>query len=82
LPLPAKPASLAVPKPTHDAAYWAEVTKGMDFTDADKMDFPTYNRILWVGLMNGQPYPAAPSGLDLRQNRAELLAKYEMSLKN
>jgi len=81
LPLPPKPASLIVPRPTHDAAYWAEVTKGMDFTDADKMDFPTYNRILWTGLMSGQPYPAAPTGADLRQNRQELLANYDRVLK-
>ena len=81
LPLPPRPVSLIVPKPTHDAEYWAEVTKGMDFTSADKMDFPTYNRILWAGLMSSQPYPAAPTGMDLRQNRIELLARYEMSLK-
>jgi len=81
LPLPPKPAGLVVPKPTHDAAYWAEVTKGMDFTSADMMDFPAYNRILWTGLMIGQPYPAAPTGLDLSQNREELLAKHESSLR-
>jgi hypothetical protein len=52
----------------------------LDFTSADMMDFPTYNRILWTGLMNGRPYPAAPSGIDLRENREELLAKYERSL--
>jgi len=80
LPLPPKPASLIVPKPTHDAQYWAEVTKGMDFTSADKMDFPTYNRILWTGLMSGQPYPAGPTGIDLSQNREELLARHERSL--
>jgi hypothetical protein len=53
----------------------------MDFTSADKMDFPTYNRILWTGLMSNQPYPAAPTGIDLSQNREEFLAKYEKSLK-
>jgi hypothetical protein len=31
--------------------------------------------------MGGQPYPAAPTGIDLSQNREELLAKYEKSLK-
>jgi YVTN family beta-propeller protein len=77
LPLPAKPAGLRVPSPTHSAAYWAQVTQGMDFTSEDKMDFASYNRILWVGLMGNEPYPIAPTGLDLRQNRAELLAHYE-----
>ena len=80
LPLPPRPASLIVPRLTHDAAYWAEATKGMDFTSADKMDFPAYNRILWTGLMSGQPYPAGPTGIDLSQNRAELLARHEKSL--
>jgi hypothetical protein len=32
-------------------------------------------------MMGGKPYPAAPTGLDLRQNRAELLARYRRSLK-
>jgi len=64
LPLPAKPTGLIVPKPTHDAAYWARVSAGMDFTDADRIDFAAYNRILWEGLMGGTPYPAAPSELD------------------
>jgi hypothetical protein len=45
---------LIVPKPTHDAAYWARVTKAMDFTSEDKMDFAAYNRILWEGLMGGR----------------------------
>ena len=66
LPLPAKTAGLIVPQPTHDAAYWARVTEGMDFTAEDRFDFAVYNRILWAGLMGDQPYPAAPTGMDLR----------------
>jgi hypothetical protein len=64
LQLPAKPAGLIVPKPTHDAVYWARVTAGMDFTDADRIDFAAYNRILWEGLMGNTPYPAAPTEID------------------
>jgi DNA-binding beta-propeller fold protein YncE len=75
LPLPAKPTKLIVPKPTHNAKYWARVTKGMDFTSEDRMDFADYNRILWKGLMGNKPYPADPTGIDLRQNREELLAR-------
>jgi DNA-binding beta-propeller fold protein YncE len=78
---PHKRAGLTVPKPAHDAKYWARVTKGMDFTDADRVDPGDFNRILWKGMMGGKPYPAAPTGLDLRQNRAELLARYRRSLK-
>jgi hypothetical protein len=44
------------------------------------MDFASYNRILWAGLMGNQPYPAALSGTDLRLNRAVLLADHQTSL--
>lgn len=76
LPLPSRPAGLIVPQPTHAPQYWARVTEGMDFTSEDRFDFARYNRILWQGLMGDRPYPAAPTGMDLRQNRAELLARY------
>ena len=49
LPLPPKAAGLVVPKSTHNAKYWARVTKGMDFSDADRIDSAVYNRILWKG---------------------------------
>ncbi|MFZ0931959.1 MAG: hypothetical protein WAN11_25395 [Syntrophobacteraceae bacterium] len=52
----------------------------MDFTSEDRMDFADYNRILWKGLMGNKPYPAAPTGMDLRQNRKEILARYQRSL--
>ncbi len=81
LPLPAKPATLIVPKPTHNAKYWARATKGMDFTSEDQMDFADYNRILWKGLMGNKTYAAQSSGIDLRKNREELLARYHRSLK-
>jgi DNA-binding beta-propeller fold protein YncE len=81
LPLPPPSANLIVPKSTHNAKYWARVTKGMDFTAVDRIDSAVYNRILWKGLMGNKPYPATPTGLDLRQNRQELLARYRQSLK-
>jgi hypothetical protein len=31
--------------------------------------------------MGNKPYPAAPTEIDLRQNRKELLARYQRSLK-
>ena len=49
LPLPPKPAGLIVPKATHNAKYWARVTKGMDFTTEDRLDPADFNRILWKG---------------------------------
>ncbi len=81
LPLPPKAAGLIVPKSTHDAKYWARVTKNVDFSDADRIDAAVYNRILWKGLMGNRPYPAGSTGLDLRHNRAQLLANYQRSLK-
>jgi hypothetical protein len=82
LPLPPQAAGLVVPRSTHNAKYWAQVTKEMDFSDADRVDFAVYNRILWKGMMGNRPYPAGPTGLDLRQNRKELLASYQQSLKH
>jgi len=81
LPLPPKPAGLIVPKPAHNARYWARVTKGMDFDDADLVDPKDFNSILWKGMMGNKPYPNARTGVDLRQNREDLLARYRRSLK-
>ena len=63
---------------------WREVlgatTKGMDFDDADLVGPVDFNRILWKGIMGKQPFPAPPTKLDLRENREELLARYQRSL--
>lgn len=64
----------------HDAAYWAAVTKGMDFSVEDRVDPNAFNPILWQGLMGNQPYPVAATGLDLRVNRGDLLAHYRTHL--
>ncbi len=61
-------------KPRHDAAYWAEKTKGMDFSVEDHVDPDKFNRLVWYGLVGDDvPYPTARSGRDLRGNRDELL---------
>jgi hypothetical protein len=52
----------------------------MDFTEQDRVDAAVFNRILWKGMMGDKPYPAAPSGKDLRQNRDKLLSDYRLSL--
>ena len=78
LPLPGP--SLPCTNPTPNVAYWSRVTKGMDFTDADRVDGGLFNRVLWKGMMGKRPYPAAPTGLDLSHNRAQLLARYRRSL--
>jgi YVTN family beta-propeller protein len=57
-------ASLGVPytqgapvTPQHDAQYWAKLTEGMDFSEADRVPAGKFNRILWRGLMGAKPYP-------------------------
>jgi DNA-binding beta-propeller fold protein YncE len=72
---------MVVPKSTHNAKYWARVTRGMDFSSEDKFNFAVYNHILWKGLMGNKPYPAASTGKDLRINRKEYLANYQQFLK-
>lgn len=68
-------------RPLHDAAWWANATKGFDFSAEDKVDAPRYNRLLWSGIMGeGVPYPATRSGRDLRLNREQLLDEYEKGL--
>jgi hypothetical protein len=44
-------------RPSHDAAYWAAATKGMDFSVEDRVDPVAFNHILWKGLMGSKPYP-------------------------
>jgi len=78
LPLPPRPKA-ELPHPTHDAAYWAAATKGMDFSVEDRLDPLVFNQLLWQGLMGSKPYPATSSGLDLRVNRDQLLEQYRTS---
>ena len=44
-------------KPTHDAKYWAEKTRGFDFSEEDRVPAELYNKILWEGL-KGTSAPA------------------------
>ncbi len=37
-------------KPTHDVKYWAEKTRGFDFSEEDRVPAELYNKILWEGL--------------------------------
>lgn len=77
LPLPNRFAkNKTIPKPTHNAAYWADKTKEFDFTREDNISNPDkFNRIIWAGLHGDKPYPTVRSGLDLRRNRSLLLKK-------
>ena len=44
--------------PHHDAAYWAEKTKGFDFSHEDRVPPGLMNRVLWEGTMGDKPFPA------------------------
>jgi DNA-binding beta-propeller fold protein YncE len=80
LPLPPRLAkNKTIPKPTHDAAYWAYETKGLDFTHEDNVNPDKFNRIVWEGLHGDKPYPTVRSGLDLHRNRSLLLKKADVS---
>jgi hypothetical protein len=37
-------------KPTHDPQYWAEKTRGFDFSEEDRVPAGLYNKILWEGI--------------------------------
>jgi len=76
LPLPEPVVSGALPDlPRHDAGYWQTKTEGFDFTDADRLDTPRFNRILWEGMMGESPYPVKRSGVDLSGDRKALLER-------
>jgi hypothetical protein len=62
LPLNCKSAGLAAPKEKHNGAYWARVTRGLDFSKEDVVDAEMYNRILWKGIVGNKPYPGDRSG--------------------
>lgn len=75
LPLPPQQnAKARIPKSKHNAAYWARVTKGFDFSAEDLVDPVAFNRILWQGLKGDQLYPGDA-------NLAQTRAMYKQALK-
>lgn len=81
LPLPPQPVALVIPKSTHDAAYWAHVTKGFDFSKEDRVDPVAYNRILWKGLKGDQVYPGDANLAETRKRYKEALKKRDAQAK-
>jgi hypothetical protein len=61
LPLPAAQRPKVIPQPTHAGAYWAEKTKGLNFSKEDLIEPGRLNRIIWEGMMGGRPYPGTRS---------------------
>ena len=63
-----KYASGPMVRPKHSARYWAKVTAGFDFSDADRVPPARFNRVLWRGLKGGKPYPASISARQVAMN--------------
>jgi YVTN family beta-propeller protein len=60
--------------PAHSAAFWAEQTKGFDFSEEDKLDSQAFNEILWKGLKGeNSAYPSERDGRDLSRKRKKIL---------
>jgi len=59
--------SRAYTKPLHNAQYWSDRMRGMNFTVEDKLDTERYNKALWQGLKGEDvPYPTVRDGRNLR----------------
>lgn len=50
-------------KPTRSGAWWAEQTKGFDFSSEDRVPAAAFNQVIWRGMMGEKPYPWARSGI-------------------
>jgi YVTN family beta-propeller protein len=55
-------------RPAHPASWWAEQTKGFDWSAEDRAPAELFNRILWRGLKGKAPYPVAPGRHGVRDN--------------
>jgi hypothetical protein len=67
-------AAATVTAPVRDARYWAEKTRGFDFSVEDKIDSAAFNLVLWEGLKGGKTsYPAERDGIDRSKHRGEFL---------
>jgi YVTN family beta-propeller protein len=58
-------------------AYWAKVTRGMQWDREDENPAPQIERIYWNGLKPGVSWPKERSGDDLRRDRTRLLVSFE-----
>ena len=54
---------------SHPAQYWADATRGFDWSKEDRVPAALFNQIVWRGLTDAA-YPATRDGADLRQGRA------------
>ena len=66
---PSKFAGLKPLAPARPAKWWGEQTAGFDWTAEDRVPADLLNQIVWDGMTNGSPYPAARSGVDLSKGK-------------
>ena len=59
-------------KVAHPAAFWADATRGFDWSKEDRVPAVLFNQIVWQG-MTKAPYPMTRDGKDLRLDRAQLI---------
>jgi hypothetical protein len=71
--LPSQNSKLIIPKPAQTGQYWARVTQGLNFAQADRVDPVLYNRILWRGLKGDVIYPGDGSLAETRRKYKEAL---------
>ena len=67
----------------HDArtaAYWAQQTRGFDWSSADRLPTALFNRILWRGLTGDTTYPSVRNGQDYSRDRAAVLKQRSIRL--
>ena len=58
---------------THSAAWWADRTRGYDWSAEDRIDAVGFNKLLWEGLVGNRPYPTERDGRDYGADRARVL---------
>ena len=49
-------------QPLHTAAWWAEKTRGFDWSKEDRVPADLFNEIVWEGVKGSVPYPIERSG--------------------
>ena len=70
----------SIPRPTHDAAYWAEKTKEFDFSIEDHLgDVAKFNRIVWEGLKGAVPLSSPADRCESSAKSKTAVAQREVS---
>lgn len=57
----------------HPATYWAQLTRGFDWSTEDRIPTALFNQMLWKGLAGDLPYPSVRNRADYSPARDEVL---------